>query len=587
MKKIWGLLLLFALAAGIACAQDYPRAELFTGYTYTRANSASNVPAFSMNGGSGQFFGNVNKWLGFGVDMGAVHNGNIGGAHLDSTFTNFLFGPRVSIRTSRLRPYFNVLFGGVHAPTSTAINAVPPSPTQPIYLPGSTTPVPPDTPVTLRAVASQTAFAMTTGGGLDIKINRHLSFRPIGLDYLLTRLQNLRSANDNNQHSIRYTTGLNFTFGGEAPTPPPPPPPPPMHACWDGSSLPVGTPCPKRTMNLQAPAAVELCQGTSLKITAPGTPPPGAAYAWQIDGQQVSTDPTIEFGTTGREPGQHKIGVRITAPEYNDATVERTVNIAEYRPPTGTLDASPREIWAGERANLQANFAAGHCGGNLSAPAFSASEGAVSGNQFDSGTVRFDPMATTEQRKTITIVAKVTDGQGEGSAQTALVVKKAAPVVAKRYPDIVFPNGNARVNNCGKRVLLEELKAAMDADPGGKVVLVGHVGAKEAGKAGLDQHRALNAAAVISAGSGVCSAFPASQIMVSSAGGADNGVDYQSKFCGSTHELPGSLVKESESDAKFRRVEVWFVPAGGVLPPSVKDSKDAASLAVSSLGCPR
>jgi hypothetical protein len=577
---------IWAFAAAVASAQDHPRAEVFTGFTYARANSASNVPAFSANGGGGQVFANFNKWVGFGMDLGAFHNGNIGGAHLDSTFTTFLFGPRISLRYSRIRPYFNVLFGGVHASTSTALAAVPTAGPYSGDITGLP-PVTPGQPVTLRASASQTAFAMTTGGGLDIKISRHVSFRPIGLDYLMTRLQNLRSAEDNNQHNIRYTTGLNFTFGGEAPTPPPPPPPPPMHSCWNGSSLPMGTPCPLRNMNVQSPAAVELCAGTSLKITAPGTPPEGATYQWRIDGEPVSKEATIEFGTSGREPGAHKIAVTMSAPEYNDAVIERTVNIAAYRPPTGSLEASPREIWAGEKATLSANFTPGHCGGNLGVPAFSASEGSVSGNQFDSADVRFDPAATTEQRKTITLLAKVSDGNGEAQAQTALVVKKAAPVLAKRFPDIVFPNGNARVNNCGKRVLLEELKTATDADPTGKVVLVGHVSEKEAGKKDLDQQRALNAAAVLSAGQGVCSSFPASQVLVGTTGATDNGVDYQSKFCGSTNERPASIVKEGESDAKYRRVEVWFVPTGGMLPASVKEPKDAAALAVSGLGCPR
>jgi hypothetical protein len=56
---------------------------------------------------------------------------------------------------------------------------------------------------------------MTAGGGLDIKINKHLSFRPIGLDYYMTRLQNLRTQDDNNQNNLRYTTGFNFTFGAQ------------------------------------------------------------------------------------------------------------------------------------------------------------------------------------------------------------------------------------------------------------------------------------------------------------------------------------------------------------------------------------
>ena len=215
MRKISCLTVLVVLAVGAASAQDYPRVETFAGFTYTRANSASNVPAFSANGGGGQLAVNPNKWLGFVMDIGSVHNGNISDVHLDSTFTNFLFGPRISLRYSRIRPYFNVLFGGIRAGTSVGVNATPVSgqPSQPIYVPGAPATVPPNTPVTLRAVASQTAFAMATGGGLDIKITRHVSFRPIGLDYLMTRLQNIRSLEDNNQHHLRYTTGFNFTFG--------------------------------------------------------------------------------------------------------------------------------------------------------------------------------------------------------------------------------------------------------------------------------------------------------------------------------------------------------------------------------------
>ncbi len=94
------------------------------------------------------------------------------------------------------------------------VSAIPIPPSQPIYLPGVGTP-PANTPVSLRAVASQTAFAMGVGGGLDIKINKHVSFRPISLDYMLTRLQNIRSLNDNNQHNLRFMSGFNFTFGAQ------------------------------------------------------------------------------------------------------------------------------------------------------------------------------------------------------------------------------------------------------------------------------------------------------------------------------------------------------------------------------------
>jgi len=215
MKRSIALLGAVSLFAFAAAAQDVPKVELFTGFTYTRVNSASNVPAFSANGGGGQFVVNAGRHFGFVTDIGAVHNGNIGGYHLDTTLTNFMFGPRIVMRTHRLAPYFQGVFGGVRGSTSYPVT-VPPGT---VVLPPVVTPVN-STAATnaagaigLRAAASQTSFAMAFGGGVDIRINKHLSFRPIGLDYYMMRLQNLRTASDNNQHCIRYTTGFNFTFG--------------------------------------------------------------------------------------------------------------------------------------------------------------------------------------------------------------------------------------------------------------------------------------------------------------------------------------------------------------------------------------
>lgn len=217
MQKFLVVIVLLALCGTMAFADDHPKVETFLGYTYLRANSATDVPSFSMNGGTGQVAVNFNKYIGFLMDIGAVHNGNISDVHLDTTMIDYTFGPRVSLRYSRFTPFFNIMFGGVHTGTSIAVNAipVPPSASQPIYLPGSTTPVPPNTPVSLRAVASQTAFGMPVGGGIDIKINKHVSFRAIELEYFLTRLQNIRDLEDRNQHMLRYMTGLNFTFGAQ------------------------------------------------------------------------------------------------------------------------------------------------------------------------------------------------------------------------------------------------------------------------------------------------------------------------------------------------------------------------------------
>jgi opacity protein-like surface antigen len=194
-----GSVLLFNFAA--VAEENTPRMETFLGYTFTRANSATNIPAFSANGGSGQFVYNLGSTFGVVADMGAVHNGNIQGISLDSTVANFLLGPRVSARKwSRVTPYFQTLFGGVYATTSTAAPVL-----------GLVDGIPAG--FNLRATRQQTAFAMTAGGGLDIKINKHVSFRPVQLEYFLTRLHDYRLGTDNNQNNLRFSSGFNFTFG--------------------------------------------------------------------------------------------------------------------------------------------------------------------------------------------------------------------------------------------------------------------------------------------------------------------------------------------------------------------------------------
>ena len=197
-----GVVLLFAFTA--AAQNTTPQMEAFLGYTFTRMNSVTNVPAFSANGGSGQYVYDFNKWISAVADVGAVHNGNIHNIHLDTTIANLLVGPRLPVRLwSRVTPYFQILFGEVWAATSTAVPADLILPSGVVIPTGSF----------VRATRSESGFGMTVGGGLDIKITKHVNFRPIQLEYFLTRLQNLRSGNDNNQSNLRYSTGFNFTFG--------------------------------------------------------------------------------------------------------------------------------------------------------------------------------------------------------------------------------------------------------------------------------------------------------------------------------------------------------------------------------------
>jgi len=562
-----------------------PKADLFLGYSFLRVNSAQQIPAFTANGGVSTLGLNFNEHIGLEAEFGGYYNGNIKNLQLDTTSFSYLFGPRLSYgRTKRFDPYVHALFGVNRVSTGISASSIL-FPAQ--HATGASYDV------------SQANFAMAVGGGIDIKLSKKVILRPVQVDYYLTRFETPTflligtgaPTTNKNQNNIRYAAGIMFTFGGEKAILPPPPPPPAMKPCPDGTSVPIDQGCPKQNISLSVSASpAEICRGAVARLAATEAVPEGSVNQWAVNGETISQAPVLEFGATGREPAAYRVTLRVKAEGYNDAVAETTVKVRPYVPPSGSLVISPSEIYAGDNATLSADFKPGQCGGQMGPVSFSAPEGDIQGDRFDSTGVRFDPAGPSEQRKTIAIVAKVSDEIGSGSAQAMLVVKQRAAPTSKRLPDILFPKGSDRVNNCGKRVLLEELKSMFESDPTGKVVFVGHVADDENAWPGLDQKRALNAAAVISAGQGICTRFPASQILVNAVGSTDDGVDMQPYFCAAStgvQERSGQSVQQSDDIGKFRRVEVWFVPTAGTLPASAKGAVDASALGVSSLGCPK
>src|SRR4051812_45999281 len=100
----------FSILIGIAFAEDVPKADLFLGYSFVRANSARDIPAFTNDGGLGTFGWNFNKHIGAEFEFGGYHNGSIQNLQFDTTEMTYLFGPRVSLSRSRkVIPYVHTL----------------------------------------------------------------------------------------------------------------------------------------------------------------------------------------------------------------------------------------------------------------------------------------------------------------------------------------------------------------------------------------------------------------------------------------------------------------------------------------------
>jgi len=564
-----------------ALAQPVPRVETYAGYAFTRFHGSNvsspidpafntDIPSFNANGGVLQLVINTKKgWLGFVADAGAYHKGSIGGFDIETTVVNYSFGPRVWFnKKHRINPYAQVLVGGTYAAMTKGF-----APLFPQLRTGSTT---------------DSAFGLLAGVGLDIRLHRHIAFKPFEASYFYTRLNNPVLDSGRMQDNFRYTGGVAFLFGGEKPAPPPPQPAA-TRVCPDGTVVPVSQPCPNVNMKLAlSPTTATVCQGETVPFTLTTDANLNTSFQWSVNGQNVSQGRDFQFGTAGVNPGTYEIKVAGSGPGLNPAAASATVTVKEYQPPTGTVTASPSEIMGGEKSTLSSNFT-GQCGGPIQPATYTASEGRIVDSQFDSTGI-CDPSSRTEQRKVVTITATARDDKSSGSATTTVTVVCKASAAAVRLPDVLFPMDSSRVNNCGKRILIEQVQSYFQRDPGGQVVLSGHAAENEKVH-GLAEQRVRNAAAVITAGTGVCLSIPASQVIVAAPGTDQQGVSFQPGFCGAstsvgaTPERPGQMVKPGDTKAEARRVVVWFVPSGGQLPESLGNHSTAASLNITA--CPK
>jgi hypothetical protein len=215
VRKSFLLICAALLSASVAAATDFPTMETFLGYNFVRFNPNSDfVPSFNANGGSGQFVYNFTRDLGVAVDLGAVNNGRLNQTSIDTTVVDFVAGPRFTWRrhNSRFLPYVQCLLGGAYSTTSTAIAVFP---VVPISGPFGNGVVVGTEPISARVNASNTGFALLAGGGLDIKLGKHVAFRPFEASYYLTRIPSLVSGNITNRNNFRYAAGVNFLFGAK------------------------------------------------------------------------------------------------------------------------------------------------------------------------------------------------------------------------------------------------------------------------------------------------------------------------------------------------------------------------------------
>jgi hypothetical protein len=358
-----------------------------------------------------------------------------------------------------------------------------------------------------------------------------------------------------------------------APAPPPPPPPPPPPAVTVSAISGAHDVCPGDNL----PLSVTVGGGAS----AP-------SIQWNINGRPApgGTSSTFSLPTTEGGPGNRSVTVTATSGSDSKTSAPVDVRVKSSAAPTVQFSLSQSSIAYGDRVPLSATATGSDCTDPVTVR-YTASEGTVTGNNYDSSGVAFDMNNRLhEQNKTITLTATATDAKGQTARATANLTVNLTPQ-AKRYDDIVFPNNSARVNNCGKRILLEQVTPDIRNDPGARVILIGHRDNGERVALRLDDKRVANAAAILSAGKGICPSLDLSRILVHSAG-TDQASQTRPALCGSSvQERAGQTIRDNDERAQFRRVEVWVVPSGAAMPEGTAGYGNPPDRETKALGCPR
>lgn len=192
MRAIGVLLGILWVAAGLASAQEdasTPRMEIGVNYSLLHANLHDDAHQVTSNGGSGYFVYNVSHLLGVVADFGAYHNGSVHGSLGSDTTLTYLFGPRFNWRRwKRVNPYAQFLFGGARISSDAIL--------------GQT-----------ASSADHNGFATAAGGGIDVPLTRHLAFKPIQVEYVMSQVASFTNNRNSFQNDLRYSAGVVLRFG--------------------------------------------------------------------------------------------------------------------------------------------------------------------------------------------------------------------------------------------------------------------------------------------------------------------------------------------------------------------------------------
>jgi len=454
MKR--ALVLLLTVFCGISVwGQDVPKVEIPIGFSMINVHpNLSPITSFNVFGGGGQVDFNFGNVFGIKADFMGYTQGSglrnqlqsLGYAgQVNGNMFTYMFGPQIKKHSGRVQPFAEFLFGAAHTNAYASIyNAVH----------GVTS-----------ASSNNNAFAMALGGGIDMVAGRHLSLRPVEVDYLYTRFGINGTSYTGNQNNFRYVGGIVLTMGGA-------PPVPPTASCSASPST--------------------VLEGEPVKLTATGSnfnPKHPVTYAWNGNGAKISgTNAQSETIDTTGMAGDFAKGILGKTTSYTGSatltdpkekknnsatcTANYTVNPRPVHPPVVSCSASPNALAINQSGTV--TMTASSPDNRPLIYSWSSAGGQFSG----SGTSGTLVATNADAGSSITVTGTATDDRKLSTSCTTSVtvppVQKVAEV--ENWGECTFekdPKRPWRVDNDCKDVL-DKLALRIQQMPGGKVVVVGY-----------------------------------------------------------------------------------------------------------------
>lgn len=188
-KWIAGSMLVLSgtLSAALAQAPQTPHpVSIAAEYTYVRANTAPGCACFSLNGGSVQALIALSRHIDAVADVTLATQKGITPDGYALTQLSYTFGARYMLthRAARSNPFVEAKLGG-----ASAFGTLSPAST---------------------GYGGSNAFAFEAGGGLQVRLQPHLSLVPLEVNYLLTKFSN---GAGNRQNDFRLSAGLVIRLG--------------------------------------------------------------------------------------------------------------------------------------------------------------------------------------------------------------------------------------------------------------------------------------------------------------------------------------------------------------------------------------